>query len=190
MSEKPPALLPLFRSQNQFLLLGELYLHPDEELSIAELVTRTGVAQQTASREIGRLVEWGLVRSRTRGRLRLVSANRDAALFDDLRGMLTTTLGPQAVLAELLADVEGIEEAYIYGSWARRRVGEAGPEPRDIDLLVVGRPDVDTVDDRARAAEQRLHREVNPTVLSPHEWASEAKGFVRELRRQPLVRVR
>jgi predicted nucleotidyltransferase len=35
----------------------------------------------------------------------------------------------------------GIEAAAIFGSWAARAAGEAGPSPVDVDLLVIGRPD-------------------------------------------------
>ena len=46
----------------------------------------------------------------------------------------------------------GIERAVIYGSWARRYQGEAGPLPQDVDLLVIGAPAVGEVRAAADAA--------------------------------------
>ena len=75
----------------------------------------------------------------------------------------------------------------IYGSWARRYAGEVGPEPADIDLLVIGVPDVQEVRRRAEDASKELGRDVNVTVLTYEEWDDAASGFVRQLRSSPFV---
>ena len=72
-------------------------------------------------------------------------------------------------------------------SWARRYEGEPGLPPGDIDLLVVGTPDVDVVYDVAEKASAQFGREVNPTVLTRHEWEASSEGFLEQLRRSPLV---
>ena len=61
------------------------------------------------------------------------------------------------------------------------------PPPGDIDLLVVGTPQVDAVYDVAEKAAAQLSREVNPTVLTRYEWEASSEGFIEQLRRSPLV---
>ena len=61
MSTSAPALAPLFRSEQQLRLLSVLFTQADDELAIGELADRAGVAQATASREVARLAEHGLV---------------------------------------------------------------------------------------------------------------------------------
>ena len=100
--------------------------------------------------------------------------------------------GPPAVLSELLSSVPGIEEAYIYGSWARRHRGEPGDEPGDIDvLLVAGNADpaatTRSARDAADVATERLGRDVSISVLTPADWESGTSGFVRGIRETPLV---
>ncbi len=46
---------------------------------------------------------------------------------------------------EELARIDGIEAAFFYGSIAARLLGDAGPAPHDIELMVLGEPDVDAV---------------------------------------------
>jgi len=46
-----------------------------------------------------------------------------------------------------LSPVEGIVEAFIYGSWAARWRGEVGPALGGVDLLVVGTPDRNAASD-------------------------------------------
>ncbi|WP_157556420.1 hypothetical protein [Herbidospora yilanensis] len=105
--------------------------------------------------------------------------------------LLALTYGPVAVLPELLGGVSGVEEAYIYGSWAARYSGEPGRVPRDLDVLVVGEADEDDLYGVAREAERRLGREVNIRRTSRIHWDS-ANGdpFLESVRSRPLVRLK
>lgn len=40
--------------------------------------------------------------------------------------------GPRYVIGQQLADVDGISEAFPYGSWVARFHGEPGPLPKDM----------------------------------------------------------
>jgi predicted nucleotidyltransferase len=93
------------------------------------------------------------------------------------------------VLAEELDGVEGVERAYLFGSWAARYTGEAGRSPADLDLLIIGAPDRDDLDDAAQRAESRLAREVNVTIRSPAWWREGTDGFHTDVTRRPLVPV-
>jgi len=188
MKTQAPLLLPLFRSESQARLLAEVYLHvPPEGATLSELAARAGVSVGTAHREISRLEEAGLVRSTRRRRERLVRANPDSPHYADLRSLLLRAFGPASVLGRLLSRVEAIEEAHIFGSWARRYAGEPGAAPFDLDVLVVGEPAPDDVYAACRLAEAELGIEVNATILSESEWRDEASGFLRHIRRGPLV---
>jgi predicted nucleotidyltransferase len=189
VSESPPALLPIFRSQNQLRLLGYLFVHADDAISIAELERRTGIPQQTISREVDRLAEAGLLAARSSGRMRLVAANTGSPYFAELRALLLKAAGPAVVLSEALAEVRGIREAHIFGSWARRYRGEAGPSPVDVDVLVVGDADPEAVDAVCMEVGRRLGLEVNAIVLSEREWDERDSGFLRQLREGPIVQV-
>ncbi|HEU4753772.1 MAG TPA: nucleotidyltransferase domain-containing protein, partial [Armatimonadota bacterium] len=141
----------------------------------------------TVQRELARLERAGLLRSRRIGRARLVRADEGSPYHRELRALLEKAFGPEAALRELLSDVNGIEEAWIFGSWARRYLGEEGAPPGDIDLLVVGAPRPDDLYRACRRAEARLGLPVNPSVVSPAEWESTESGFVRAVREEPRV---
>ncbi len=78
-----------------------------------------------------------------------------------LTELLPRSFGPRQVLAEELAGVPGIDDAYLFGSWAARYPGQQGRAPADLDVLVIGAPDRDALDDAAQRAGARLAREVN-----------------------------
>lgn len=191
MRTEPPALLPLLRSRVQGELLALLYLHPDREYSLTEAAEHIGASVKQVHVEASRLVPAGLITDARRGNVRLLRAAQDSLLVRPLTDLLAVTYGPLPVMKDLLADVVGVEHAYIYGSWAARYCGEPGPVPADVDVLVIGSVDRDVLDELAADAEQVLKRSVQIRRVSPSEWNDLDSGdaFLRSVRERPLVPV-
>ena len=189
MRTSAPALLPIFRSQHQAELLAWLYLRPGLEFTLAELTRLLGISPGTLHAEVERLVEAGLLTDRVVGRSRLVQANTSARTARALTELLTITFGPQVVIAEEFADLAGADQVVVYGSWARRHRGETGPEPADVDVMVIGTPDRDEVYDAAERSEQRLGITVNPTVRSATAWRDESDALVVTAKRGPHLKI-
>lgn len=183
------ALLPIFRSQNQVAILAHLLINSSQEFTLPDLARATGASQPTVWREVERLGEAGLVRTRNVGRSKLVQADRESPYFPDLLSLLTKLMGPVVWLRRRLALVPGVALAYIFGSWARRHEGEPGEDPADIDVLVVGDADPETVDAAIADLPEVLGRPVNAVVVSENEWRTAASGFLRQVQKGPLVQV-
>lgn len=187
MRTEAPLLLPLFRSRGQARLLARVFLHPDERRSLNQLAHELELDPATVQREAERLEEAGILTSERIGRARLVRPNEDSPFYTELQGLLLKAFGPVPVLRGSLRKLAGVEQAFIYGSWAARYSGQPGEAPGDIDLLVLGRPDRRQLSRLCREASEELGFEVNPTVLSPSDWESDATGFIRSLKDQPLL---
>lgn len=187
MKNPASALLPILRSELMGLLLAELFTHPGTELSLADLQRRTGGHAASVHRETLRLFEASLLTDRYLGRTRLVKANTTARLYAPLRELIDLTYGVRPVLEELLTDVADVSQAFIFGSWSARHAGETGPEPNDIDVLLVG-----SIRQRAAAqiavqATDLLGFEVNTTVVSLGVWEAGEDAFIRHVQQRPLV---
>jgi predicted nucleotidyltransferase len=182
--------LPIFRTDAQARLLARIFLDRRASgLPLSALARDAGVPVATAHREVERLERAGLIQSARQGRERRVSANRASPFYADLEGLVRKAFGPVSVLRSWLEDVSGIEEAYVFGSWARRYLGEFGPAPQDIDLLVIGEVDQDRVYAACQAAESQLAADVDATILSRAEWEGAETGFITAIRAEPRVRV-
>ncbi|WP_328989408.1 ArsR family transcriptional regulator [Kribbella sp. NBC_01245] len=188
MRPAPPALFPLLRSDLQARILARVYLG-DEEESVAELAAAIAADPGNTAREVARLEEGRVLASRRIGRTKLVRADTSAPHYQPLRDLLSIVLGPATVLREALTGISGIKRAEIFGSWAVRYLGERGPAPADIDLLIVGSPNRDDLHDATEQAATRLNRLVNPVVISERRWESSNDGFIVELRSRPRVPV-
>lgn len=191
VSRSAPALVPLFRSEQQLRILAELFAPGANELAIGDLARRADVAQATASREVARLAEHGVVLTRSLGRNTLARANWDLPWANDLRSILVQTIGILGQLSEALVDIPGIDSACVFGSWAARYRGEPGPPPHDVDVLVVGSAELSAVRHACRLVEQNVEVDINPVVVSPDEWsAAEPSPFIAQVSAQPLVAIR
>lgn len=188
MRPGPPAIFPMLRSELQARILARVFLGGEEQ-SIAELAAAIEADPGNTAREVARLEEGRLLTSRRVGRTKLVRADTSAPFYQPLHELLSIVLGPVSVLREELSGIGGIRRAEIFGSWAARYLGERGPAPADIDLLVIGSPNRDDLHDATQRAAVRLNRPVNPVVISERRWETSTDGFIAELHERPRVPV-
>lgn len=171
-----PSLLPIFRSQQQAEILRLVLSDPDSEFGMTEIAERTGVPYPSTHREIERAEVAGLVTSRKIGRTRVVRANVDSPYFASLADLLVKAFGAPHVLTPLLVNLDGIDRALLFGSWAASFSGQSSERPvGDIDLLVLGDPDRDELYAAASTAEAQLGREVQITIR-PADWLDDGGG--------------
>jgi hypothetical protein len=132
----------------------------------------------------------GLVTTRKIGNTRLARANTDSPYYPGLAQVLTRAFGVPAVLAQVLIPVQGIDEAYVYGSWAARYQGLNGPRAvADIDVLILGDPDRDQLYSALNDVEARLGRPVQVTIREL-DWLKSGTGsFHDTLTSRPTIRL-
>lgn len=183
-------LLPILRSEALGRVLAAIFLAPeDEPAHIRAIADRTDLPYATVHREVSRLIEAGLAETTDVGRARIVRPNRASPYFDDLRSLLLKSYGPASVLGEALLGRTGVRGAYVYGSWASRYLGEPGPDPQDVDVVVLVDEDADrdAIEDELVAAGARLGRHVNPVLMDEADWNRGDTAFLRTLQSRPLV---
>jgi predicted nucleotidyltransferase len=189
MRSSAPALLPVFRSQLQADILAALLLNTGQEYSLTELAQRFDAPLSTVHGEVKRLTEAGLLRRRNLGRSALVRANPSNRLVEPLAQLLLLSWGPLQVVADEFAELEGAERVLIFGSWAARYRQRPGPPPHDLDVLVVGRPTLESVYDAADRAQQRLTMPVNPVIRAAQAWRDAADPLIQQIQSGPVVAV-
>ncbi len=153
------------RSTTRRRLLAYYFTNPSARLHVRYLAKHLHVDASNLSKELARLEREGLFRSEVSGRQKYFQLNREYPLFNEVRSIVAKTVGAVPALTDSLRNMEGIQEAYLYGSFARNQQDAAS----DIDVLVVGEPKPEVLAEAARKLERRLGREINYTVLTPKE---------------------
>ena len=156
------------RSKARQRLLAYYFTNPAARLHLRGLADRLSIDPSNLSRELRRLEREGLFRSEVIGRQKYFQLSRQYPLFDEVRSILVKTIGAAPLIAQSLRKLEGIEEAYLYGSFARNQQDAAS----DIDVLVIGVPRSEALAEAVRKLERQLGREINYTVLTRKEFDS------------------
>lgn len=156
------------RSKARHRLLAYYFTNTAARRHLRDLADRLEIDPSNLSRELRRLEREGLFRSEVSGRQKYFQLNREYPLFAEVRSIVAKTIGAVPLIAQSLKELEGMDEAYLYGSFARNRQDAAS----DIDLLVIGAPRSQALAEAVRKLERQLGREINYTVLTRKEFRS------------------
>jgi predicted nucleotidyltransferase len=115
-------------------LLLQFALHGDEPQHVRALQRRSGLSMSSLHRELGRLESRGLVERLADGARVQYRAAESHPGWKAMRHLIREFAHPAEVVEEALAGMEGIEAAFVYGSFAR----EDARDDSDVDVLVVG----------------------------------------------------
>jgi predicted nucleotidyltransferase/predicted transcriptional regulator with HTH domain len=155
-----------FRSRTRRRLLAYYFTNPTARHHLRDLAERLSTDPSNLSKELRRLQREGLFRSEVSGRQKYFQLNREYPLFDEVRRIVGKTIGAVATIRESLKKIEGIDEAYLYGSFARNQQDATS----DIDILMIGDPREEVLVQAVQKLERQLGREINYTVLTPREF--------------------
>ena len=169
-------------------VLGILFGNPDRSFFSNELQRLAGSGKGALQRELDRLVRAGLATVRAVGNQKHYQANRQAPIFEEMRGIAVKTFGVADVVRQaLLPLTDRTGAAFIYGSVAKR----TDTARSDVDLLVVSDDlGYQQLIKALQPAEKRLGRKISPTLYSRAELAkkrSAKSSFIARVLEQPKI---
>jgi len=156
------------RSKARQRLLAYYVTNPTARRHLRDLAKRLAIDPSNLSRELRGLERAGLFRSEVVGRQKYFELNREYALYHEVCSIVAKTIGAAPLIAQTLRGIEDIEDAYLYGSFARNQQDAAS----DIDVLVIGAPPREALATAVGKLERRLGREINITVMTRKEFRS------------------
>jgi predicted nucleotidyltransferase len=162
----------LFSSKIRVKLLDAFLSSPDARFYIRELARRIKEEAKNMSRELKSLEALGILSSESQGNLKYYSVNKEFFLYSELKAIIFKTTGVQGLLKEELKKLKGIEAAFIYGSYA---TGEES-ERSDIDVIIVGSPDLTELNEIINESEGKLTREINYMCFDRKEFEERKKN--------------
>jgi predicted nucleotidyltransferase len=157
--------------------------------SITALATAIGSSPSTILREADRLEAAGIVRSERVGRTRLIWVNEESPYTRPLRELIEIGFGPRPLVTNALRSVDGVEEAFIFGSWAISATEPTSTPANDVDVLVIGDPDRSSVYSALQPVEERIGREIDVIFRSAAQWHAADEPFLQTIKSRPLIRL-
>ncbi len=154
------------RSEITKRILRYFYLHDQEELYVNELVRKLDADKRNLVKKLHDLETEGILKSQTLGNLRLYSMNHAYPLYKEYEKIVRKTIGLEKEIKDILRSVEGINEAYIFGSYVQEKMEGHS----DIDLLVVGSHSSLSLQRKLRPLQRKIDREINVVDMDRKEY--------------------
>ena len=161
--------LEITRSRLRNKILLHFYTNPDDELYLREISVVLDEDPGNLSKEMSKLEKEGIFLSRSRGKQKYFSLNKDYPLYDELKSIIFKTIGIKGSIQKITNEADGIVTAFIYGSYASGEETSAS----DIDLCLIIDDNIfdeDKFISRINDLEKSASREVNYIYYSKDEW--------------------
>ena len=167
-------------------LLTLFFTNPSKRYYLRELQRMLGYSAGSIRRELLRFQKDNLFTTQKVGNLLYYRLNTTHPLFKELKSIVSKTVGVEGSLRKALSSVKKIKTAFIYGSFASKKQ----KADSDIDLMIIGNPDVSTLNEKISRLEKKLEREITITTYSRDEYKTKRKmksGFILELLKNPKI---
>lgn len=167
----------IFHSKSKSSILS-LFLLKNFKGSIRETAKQVKCSPMQARNTLLSLEHTGLLKSERIGNAKIYSVNEASSFLDELRALLVKTSRFDLQIKEKLSHLEGIEFAFIFGSYAEGTFkGES-----DIDLFILGTPEMKKLNSLLFALERKIDREIQVVVYTRKDFDSKKSyGFIKNI---------
>jgi len=154
------------KSQVTRKLLNYFFINPEKVLYVNEISKMLKLDKRNLVKKMRELEKIGLLKSETRGNLKLYSIDSSYPLYDEYKNIIMKTLGFEVWLKKILKETKGIKEVYIYGSYAKNKMDTHS----DIDLLIVGTHNIVFLQRKLGKLQKEIGREINAINMDEREF--------------------
>jgi predicted nucleotidyltransferase len=157
----------------QSQILAVLIENPQKELHLSRLGDILDRQPGVFQKGLNALEKEGYVTSRRQGNQRLFRVNTEHPFFAEVGSIIRKSYGIEGLLRDIVGRIKGIRIAFIYGSYAKKRM----MTDSDIDMIVV-LSNLKAQDELIRClsdVEQKVGREINYSLYSVTEFAEKLR---------------
>lgn len=177
----------LTKSKTREKILQLFFSDPEKKYYLRELERLLKVTVGNIRRELIILEKTGLFKHEANGREVYYFLNKQASFFEDIKNLISKTIGAEGALKKELSGIRGIKRAFIFGSFAKKNELPAS----DIDLMVIGKVDENLLIDKISQLEKFLRREINYHLIDEDEWQKkrQSDSFVKAITNNPQIEI-
>ena len=159
------------RSKITIKLLDYYFLNPEAQAYINELARILEIDPKNTETKLKELEKEGFFKSEFRGKQRYFFLAKDNPILEHYRQIFLKTHGIEKRLKDMIGNLKGLREAYLFGSYATNKMDSSS----DIDLLAIGTHSVLELQRVVAKLQKDTGREFNVTNLSPREFEAKKK---------------
>ena len=146
-------------------ILNLMFFNPDKKYYLAEVAKILGKESSAYQKHIESFIEDGILCDERVGNMRFFWLNKNYHLYNEIKNIISKTIGVEAQLKNLLKEINSVETAFIFGSFATDKFNRNS----DIDLFLVGEENQDAIIKHITKLELEIGRSINYHIYSKKE---------------------
>tara|TARA_X000000368_G_scaffold415073_1_gene406150 strand:- start:4590 stop:5090 length:501 start_codon:yes stop_codon:yes gene_type:complete len=144
----------------------KFFLNPRNHSYLRELASEFGESTNGVRVELNRLMEVGLLSTKSSGRTIQYSANTNHALYGEIRSLVKKYMGVDQIIDKLVKKLGHVQSAFIIGDYAR------GKDTGLIDIILIGKINKIELNNIAEKRGKEISKKIRPMVLTKIELRS------------------
>lgn len=170
-------------------ILKLFFKDPEKEYYFREIAKNLNKEPSHYQKYLDNLVEDKILLDERRGNMRFFRLNKEHHLYEEIKSIVSKTIGLENELKELVDKLDNVECAFIFGSIAKREENSNS----DIDLMLIGNIDQDALIAMISSLERKIAREINYHIYSSQEIVKkidEKNGFISNIFLSPIIKLK
>ncbi len=170
-------------------ILKFFFQDPDKEHYFREIAKNLKKEPSHYQRYLDNLVKDEILLDERRGNMRFFRLNKKHPLYEEIRSMVSKTIGVESELKGLVDKLDKVECAFIFGSIAKGTENSNS----DVDLMLIGDINQDSLAAAVSSIEGKIAREINYHIYSRQEIVKKIKGkdsFISNILISPIIKLK
>lgn len=162
---------------------------PGKEYYFREIAKNLNKEPSHYQKYLDNLVEDEILLDERRGNMRFFRLNKEHPLYEEIKSIVSKTIGLENELKELVDKLNNVECAFIFGSTAKGTENSNS----DVDLMLIGDINQDALITAISSAEGKIAREINYHIYNNQEIVRKIKeknGFISNIFLSPIIKLK
>jgi len=170
-------------------ILKLFFKNPEKEYYFREIAKNLNKEPSHYQKYLDNFVEDEILLDERRGNMRFFKLNKKHPLYEEIKSIISKTVGLENELKKLVDKLDNVKCAFIFGSIAK------GVENMnsDVDLMLIGNINQDILTSAISSLEGKISREINYHIYSAEEISKKIKekdGFVSNIFLSPMIKLK
>jgi len=170
-------------------ILKLFFKDPEKEYYFREIAKNLNKEPSYYQKYLDDFVEDKILLDERRGNMRFFRLNKEHSLYNEIKSIISKTLGAESEIKKIIDKFDNVECAFIFGSMAK------GTENinSDVDLMLIGNINQDTLITEISSLEGKISREINYHIYSSQEIVKKIKekdNFISNVFLSPIIKLK
>lgn len=170
-------------------ILNLFFKDQEKEYYFREIAKKLNKEPSYCQKYLDNLVKDEILLDERRGNMRFFRLNKEHPLYDEIKSIISKTIGLENELKELVDKLDNVECAFVFGSIAKGTENNNS----DVDLMLIGNINQDALINMISSLEGKIAREINYHIYSSQEIVKKIKekdGFISNIFLSPIIKLK